>query len=113
MQQKGAHITVGEFYPRRLTAAEKSEECILIEVRSAAEFSQGHVPAARLVPLDGLPGAANLIARDQTVYLSCQSGMRSQQAMDDLNRVHGHSNPVNINGGTLAWMAAGYPVEQA
>ncbi|HCS12776.1 MAG: rhodanese-like domain-containing protein [Zetaproteobacteria bacterium CG06_land_8_20_14_3_00_59_53] len=113
MQQNNAHITVDVLYPRWLTAGEKGEECIIIDVRSPSEYSQGHVPSARLVPLDGLPGAANVIARDKPVYLICQGGMRSMQAMDYLSRVHGHGNLVNIVGGTMAWIKAGYPVEQA
>ncbi len=111
MQSTSQHISVDEFYPRWLIAGEKDEDCIIIDVRSPAEYAQAHVPSAHLMPLDNLPGAAHVIARDKPVYLICQGGVRSLQAIDYLAREHGHSNLVNINGGTMAWMKAGYPVD--
>ncbi|OIO70256.1 MAG: rhodanese-like domain-containing protein [Zetaproteobacteria bacterium CG12_big_fil_rev_8_21_14_0_65_55_1124] len=105
-------MSVNEFYPRWLVATEKGEDCIIVDVRSPGEYSKGHVPSARLLPLDSLPGAAHVIARDKPVYLICQGGMRSLQAMDYLAREHGLANLVNITGGTMAWINAGYPVKQ-
>jgi len=112
MQSTSQHMSVNEFYPRWLIAAEKDEDCIIIDVRSPAEYAQAHVPSARLVPLDNLPGAAHVIAKDKPVYLICQGGMRSAQAMAYLANEHGHSNLINIDGGTMAWANAGYPIKQ-
>ena len=105
-----ANISVDEFYPRWLVAGEKGEPCMLIDVRSPEEYARGHVPSAHLVPLNNLPAVARDIEREQPVYLICQGGLRSLQAMDYLGREHGHTNLVNISGGTMAWIKAGYPV---
>ena len=107
------HISVDEFYPRWLVAGEKGEACKVIDVRSSEEYACGQIPSARLVPLNTLPGAAHDIERDEPVYLICQGGVRSLQALDYLKREHGLDNLVNINGGTMAWIKAGYPTEQA
>jgi len=110
MESAIRNINVNEFYPRWLVAQEKGEECIVIDVRTPAEYANGHLPSARLVPLNSLPGAAHVIAKDQPVYLICQGGVRSLQALDYLKREHGYANLVNISGGTMAWIKAGYPV---
>jgi len=47
------------------------------------------------------------------VFLICRSGARSAQAADYLARQCGRSNLINIDGGTMAWMQAGYPVDKA
>jgi len=107
------NISVDELYPRWLVAAEKGEKCTVIDVRTPEEYAQGHIPSARLVPLNTLPGAADAIAQNETVYLICQGGLRSLQALDYLKREHGMENLVNISGGTMAWIKAGYPVANA
>ncbi len=112
MSQANTQITVDEFYPRWLTASEKGEACVLIDVRTPEEYARGHVPSAKLVPLNMLPERAAEVERDRTVYLICQGGMRSAQAMGYLANEYGHCNLVNIDGGTMAWANAGYPIRQ-
>lgn len=113
MNNGNAYISVDEFYPRWLLSGEKGKACTVIDVRTPEEYARGHIPAARLLPLNTLPGTVDAIAQDETVYLICQGGVHSLQAMDYLAREHGRSNLVNINGGTMAWIKAGYPVEEA
>jgi len=87
----------------------------LIDVRTPVEFAEVHVPSARNEPLDQFvpaqlfgPGG---LAKDQPVYLLCRSGARAEKAADKLSRA-GFSNGVVVTGGTLAWLAAGLPVER-
>jgi rhodanese-related sulfurtransferase len=42
----------------------------------------------------------------------CQGGMRSAQAIAYLANEYGHSNLINIDGGTMAWANAGHPIKQ-
>ena len=49
-------------------------------------------------------------AKDQPVYIICQSGGRSAQATQYLEAV-GH-NAVNVTGGTAAWIWAQLPTER-
>jgi len=86
-------------------------ECCVIDVRTPAEYASGHVPGARLICLDTLEARAHEIPKDRDVYLICRSGARSAQALRYLSQAHGHERLVNVAGGTMAWMAAGYPVE--
>jgi len=86
--------------------------CCIIDVRTPEEYAQARVPNAKLLPLDTLPARAHEIPKDSDVYLICRSGGRSAQAAQFLAQQRGHDRLVNIEGGTLAWIEAGHPVER-
>ncbi|GIW88519.1 MAG: sulfurtransferase [Isosphaeraceae bacterium] len=84
----------------------------LIDVRTPAEFREVHASCARLVPLDELDPAAVMAQRTSTeepLYLICRSGNRAQKACEKFLAA-GFTDVVNVEGGTLAWEAAGLPV---
>ena len=83
---------------------------VLFDVRTPGEYSEGHVEGAILVPLQELDRRmADFEAhRDGEIYLICRSGGRSARAASTLAAA-GYST-VNVEGGTMAWMAAGHPV---
>jgi len=85
----------------------------LIDVRTPAEFRELHVAGARNFPLDRLDPATVMQARngpqDQPLYLICRSGGRGRQACERFLAA-GHSDVVNVEGGTLACVEAGLPV---
>ena len=93
-----------------LQAANKSVE--LIDVRTPVEFRDVHVDFARNVPLYQLDAQAIRAQRSgsesEPLYVICRSGSRGKQACDKL--AHAGMNVVNVEGGTLAWDAAGLPV---
>ena len=79
----------------------------IVDVREPAEWAQGHIAVASLVPLATVPG--NLAAFDgEPTYVVCRSGGRSAQACQFL-REQGRS-AVNVTGGMIAWAAAGLEV---
>lgn len=83
---------------------------LLIDVRTPAEFSQGHVPGARNLPLDQLETRLGELGDPAgEVYVICQSGSRSSRASAVLAAKGLH--PVNVAGGTGGWRAAGLRVE--
>jgi rhodanese-related sulfurtransferase len=51
------------------------------------------------------------IPTDKEVIVTCRSGNRSAQITDFL-RQQGFDNVHNMDGGILAWEAAGYDIEQ-
>jgi len=84
----------------------------LIDVRTPTEFREVHVDFARNVPLDRLDPKAIVAARNgrasEPLYVICQSGSRGKQACGKLSTAG--LKVVNVEGGTLAWVAAGLPV---
>jgi rhodanese-related sulfurtransferase len=88
---------------------------LLLDVRTEAEFASGHVPGAVNLPLDQLRAEAPALAEhrskhgDTEVHVICQSGRRSMTASGQL--AAWGFRPVNVQGGTGAWRAAGLPVD--
>ena len=78
----------------------------LIDVREADEFAWARVSGAKLIPLQSVPERIDEIPAGQTVYVICKSGGRSAAAVEFL-RGQG-IDAVNVAGGTLAWIEAGY-----
>ena len=82
------------------------------QVRTEAEYAGGHVPGAVNVPLDSLSAAVKSGQldqhRDSEVAVICQSGRRSAQATVKLTKVFGWPTVANVQGGTLAWISAGF-----
>jgi len=81
----------------------------LIDVREADEFAAGHVPGAVNLPmstigdhLDELPG--------EPFDVICQAGGRSARVVEALS-ARGH-DATNVEGGTGAWIQAGFDVEK-
>ena len=81
----------------------------VVDVRTPVEFAEVHVPQARSVPLDELKPGSLQLQKDQPVYLLCRSGQRASKAADKLAK-EGFSQPVVVEGGTLAWIEAKLPV---
>lgn len=84
---------------------------LLIDVREADEYAEGHAPGSVLIPLGQLPNrlAELQASRDQPVALICRSGRRSARAAEILRQA-GFSKVYNVEGGMNAWSAAGLPV---
>ena len=88
-------------------------DVLLIDVREPHEYvgELGHVPGAVLVPLRLLPFKMSEWKRDQELLVICRSGGRSSRAAAELVQ-QGYSKVVNLQGGMLAWNAAGLKVER-
>jgi len=79
--------------------AEIPENAVWIDVRSPAEFSQGHLSNATLIPYDGIEkGIAGLkLAKDTPIYLYCAVGGRAEKAKQRLEAIQ-YSNVTNVGG---------------
>lgn len=80
---------------------------LILDVRTPEEYASGHVEGARLAPLDALASFAALLEKESSLYVICRSGGRSQAACGLLDHL-GFKDVTNIEGGILAWSAAGY-----
>ena len=81
---------------------------ILLDVREDDEWQRGHAPGARHVPMGDVPARIAELDTDATLYVVCHAGGRSQRVAEYLSR-NGYE-PINVEGGMLAWAAAGRPV---
>ena len=91
------------------------EKLHLLDVRTPAEHAEVHVPGVHLAPLDRLDpeeiAGLNGFAKDQPLFVLCRSGSRATQAAEKLEKA-GFQHCEVVEGGTLAWAAAGLPVNR-
>ena len=89
-------------------------ELLVLDVRTAAEFAEGHLPGAINIPHDavgdrlaelGTPGA-----RDLVIY--CRSGRRTALAMATLQQA-GFQRLFHLEGDYLRWSEEGRPLVRA
>lgn len=80
----------------------------LLDVREPDEWVAGHAPSARHIPLGELGMRSAEVPADQTVYVICRSGHRSDRAAEALNAAGWQA--VNVAGGMREWAAAGRPM---
>lgn len=84
---------------------------LLLDVRSRLEFASGHVPGSVNVPIDQIEGRLGELSpwKGVPIYVICKVGGRSATAAEAMRRVGLH--PVDVQGGTAAWLRAGYPTD--
>ena len=71
---------------------------VLLDVRTPQEYSEGHIPGSKNVPLQTLD-KVRVVAenKDTELFVYCYSGARSRQAAAALGQM-GYTNVRNIGG---------------
>jgi rhodanese-related sulfurtransferase len=82
----------------------------VVDVRTAAEVSQGTIGGALHIELSALPARLSELDPDAPVVLVCQSGARSARACGYLAQ-QGFGHASNLAGGIAAWVHAGLPLK--
>lgn len=82
---------------------------LLVDVREAHEWAQGHAPGAHHAPLSTLPQTATAIPTDKPVVFYCLAGGRSAKAVELCQKL-GLPHDTHVPGGIGAWRAHGLPV---
>lgn len=98
-----------ELSPDDFEALANAEGALVVDTRSAAAFSEGHIPRSIFIGLEGsfASWAGSLIAdTKQPLLLVCEPG-REDEAVDRLSRVGLDSLLGHLKGGFAAWKAAG------
>ena len=82
---------------------ETEKNYIILDVRRADEFAEGHIPGAINVPNEeiGTAEIAELPDKSQLILVYCRSGRRSKEAAEKLVAL-GYTNIVEF-GGILDW----------
>ncbi|HJQ85170.1 MAG TPA: rhodanese-like domain-containing protein [Candidatus Binatia bacterium] len=76
---------------------------VVLDVRTPAEYASGHLPDARLIPIDELEDRLHeLPPKDTPMLVHCAAGGRSSAACDLLGQ-RGWSRLHNLVGGLHAW----------
>jgi rhodanese-related sulfurtransferase len=85
---------------------------VILDVRTAEEFADGHIPGALNVPVAEFSDrlAALELAPAAEIVVHCQSGRRAATAEAILAEA-GYTNVRDLSGHMLGWRAAGHPLE--
>ncbi|MCB0643279.1 MAG: rhodanese-like domain-containing protein, partial [Phaeodactylibacter sp.] len=86
---------------------------VLMDVRTAQEVAQGKISGSVNLDINSshFNQTIQQLDKDQTYFVYCRSGRRSAAACEALE-AQGIPNVVNLEGGILAWEAAGFEVEK-
>jgi sulfur-carrier protein adenylyltransferase/sulfurtransferase len=95
---------VKEIQPTQLAQRlERGEKLEIIDVREPYEWEIGHIPGARLVPLDRIAEEIPRLDKRRETILYCKVGARSAYAAQQLTRA-GVADVSNLAGGILRWI---------
>ena len=89
-----------------------SENDLILFVRSAEEYSAGHLKGSQNTPHEEVSGISSELSGYNKVYVHCKMGGRAKIASEALIN-SGLNNIVCVgNGGMERWMEMGWPVQQ-
>ena len=82
-----------------LDLMKEDSDYILLDVRRADEFEEGHIPGAINIPNEsiGAEEIEELPDKNQNIYVYCRSGNRSKQASARLAEL-GYTNIIEFGG---------------
>lgn len=86
----------------------KSENAILVDVRTVQEFEQGHLCEAKNLDYKATDFKVKIqeLPKDSIIYVYCKTGVRSENAATLLTKL-GYRNVVNLEGGFNAFTELG------
>ena len=85
---------------------------LVLDVRDADEFAEGHIPGSVHIPFGDLPERSGELPRDGTIAAVCSGGKRSGLAASLLQR-EGFERILHVaNGGVGTWEREGRPIVQ-
>jgi rhodanese-related sulfurtransferase len=95
-----------------LIEANKSK-WVIVDVRTAEEFQQGHVPNAINIPLSNIIEDTSALnsSKGKPIVLYCRSGYRAGKAAQTLHK-NGFENLHHLEGDMQGWIKAGLNVER-
>jgi rhodanese-related sulfurtransferase len=90
-----------------------SPDAVILDVRTKEEASQGRLPNAILLNYraDQFEQQIAALDKDKTYFVYCGNGVRSDQAIDVMEKL-GFKRYYNLIGGFKAWKEDGLDVEQ-
>lgn len=87
------------------------DDLVILDVRTAEEFAEGHVEGATMLDFyrDDFAEELAQLDRDVPYVVYCRSGNRSGQTLE-LMRELGFTSVEEVDGGIVSWVDAGLPV---
>jgi rhodanese-related sulfurtransferase len=97
-----------DYSPQEVSRLHGDGEIQLVDVRAPHEHDAGHIAGTTLIELSEISARAGEIDRERPVVFYCRSGGRSGMATEAFAEAGYDAH--NMEGGMLAWSAAGLPI---
>lgn len=96
---------------QQLTNLVNKEEAVVIDVRDAKEFREGHITDSRNIPFSTLKDSLGQLEKykDKPVILVCKIGQHAGAAGRILS-THGFKDVRRLRGGITTWKSEGLPL---
>lgn len=93
------------------TIADPPDDLVILDVRTPDEFAEGHIDGAIMIDFYEADFSARLAELDPDVpyLIYCRTGNRSGQTRAILEDL-GFTDVADVDGGVIAWTAAGPPL---
>lgn len=97
--------------PGQLPQIQARKSAVLVDIRSNAEYSKGHIEQSLNLPLESLESNLKKLNkhRGKPLILVCQSGMRSGKAAGILKK-NQFSELYVLDGGVASWSKENLPL---
>lgn len=91
----------------------QADKGVILDVRTPQEYKKGHLKDARLLNIfdDNFEADINKLDKNIPYYVYCQSGGRSAEAAELMNK-KGFKLVYDMDGGFGKWRSANLPFEQ-
>jgi len=100
------HLAASDF-----ATAMKQPGTIVLDVRTPAEFAEGHLPQAKNIDFESADFATQIAGLDKnaTYAVYCRSGNRSGSALEQMSAA-GFTHAYDLADGIVAWQSMGGPM---
>jgi phage shock protein E len=100
--------SVTDLSPMQFADKIKSSNIQILDVRTPAEFAEGHISNAMNIDFESgnFKDQISNLDKNKTYALYCRSGRRSGLASQEMANM-GFKSLLNMSGGTIDWTAAG------
>jgi len=101
----------GSAGPLQATEMMNHKDAVVIDVRPAADFAQGHIINAINIPMNGFKNQMATLTKykGRPIIVNCRSGSQSSVACGQLRKA-GFQEVYNLQGGIMAWETASLPL---
>ena len=89
---------------------QQKSENLIIDNRTAEEYSAGHIPGSHNIPLGTESQHLAALKSYKHIYIYCHSGRRSQTALTNLAMMGLENITCVSHSGISDWQALGYPI---
>ena len=99
---------------QQLVKLVKSESAVVVDVRDANEYSEGHIVGAINIPFSSFESRSDELNKykEQPLIITCKMGQHSGSAGTIL-RKKGFTNVLRLTGGMAEWRGQNLPVVKA